>query len=89
MIPKDFFAVALRIIGLLAAAHGLRDLIDFGLLLLGYISTHSSFGYYLILGLLYLFVGLYLLRGAPYLVAFAYPNKLDEQTKGDDGETDA
>ncbi len=53
MESRDYFSLALRIIGFLALAHGLRDLVDFALMLLNYTSTHSSFGYYLILGLLY------------------------------------
>ena len=73
MEPKDYFSLALRIIGFLSLAHGLRDLLDFALMLLNYTSTHSSFGYYLILGLLYCLVGIYLLRGAPLIVRLAYP----------------
>jgi hypothetical protein len=75
MEPKDYFSLALRIIGFLTLAHGLRDLVDFALLLLNYTNTHSSFSYYLFLGLLYAVVGVYLLRGAPLIVSFAYPTK--------------
>ena len=75
MEAKDYFSLALRIIGFLTLAHGLRDLVDFALLLLNYTSTHSSLGYYLILGLLYSVVGVYLLRGAPLIVRFAYPTR--------------
>ena len=75
MEAKDYFSLALKIIGFLTLAHGLRDLVDFALMLLNYTSTHSSFGYYLILGLLYSIVGIYLLRGAPLIVRFAYPTK--------------
>jgi hypothetical protein len=45
MEPKDYFSLALRIIGFLTLAHGLRDLVDFALLLLNYTNTHSSFSY--------------------------------------------
>ena len=62
MEPKDYFSLALRIIGFLTLAHGLRDLVDFVLLLLNYTNTHGSFGYYLILGLLYSVVGVYFAR---------------------------
>ena len=72
MESKNYFSLALRIIGFLTLAHGLRDLLDYALILLNYTTTHSSFGYYLILGLLYSIVGLYLLRGAPLIVRFAY-----------------
>jgi hypothetical protein len=85
MKSKDYFSLALRVIGFLTMAHGLRDLVDFGLLLLGYTSTHSAFGYYLILGLLYSVVGLYLLRGAPLIVHFAYP---DEEPETDEDDPD-
>ena len=83
MKSKDYFSLALRIIGLLTLAHGLRDLVDFGLILLGYTSTRSSFAYYLILGLLYSVVGLYLLRGAPFVVNFAYPRNREEVSESD------
>ena len=83
MKSKNYFSLALRIIGLLTLAHGLRDLVDFGLILLGYTSTRSSFAYYLILGLLYSVVGLYLLRGAPFVVNFAYPRNREEVSESD------
>lgn len=85
MDARDYFSLALRIIGFLALAHGLRDLVDFALMLLNYTSTHSSFGYYLILGLLYSVVGVYLLRGAPLIVRFAYP---PQQTSASENDAD-
>ena len=78
MESKDYFSLALRIIGFLTVAHGLRDLLDFALILLGYTNTRSAIAYYLILGLLYSVVGLYLLRGAPLIVKFAYPERSKE-----------
>ena len=81
MESKHYFSLALRIIGLLALAHGLRDLVQFALLLLNYTNTQSSFGYYLILGLLYSVVGIYLLKGAPLIVGFAYPPSRDSASK--------
>ena len=91
MKSKDYFSLALRIIGVLTLAHGLRDLVDFGLMLLGYTGTRSSFAYYLILGLLYSVVGLYLLRGAPFVVSFAYPCDREEASENevDDEPSDA
>lgn len=83
MNAKNYFSLALRVIGFLTLAHGLRDLLDYGLILLGYTSTHSAFAYYLILGLLYCVVGLYLLRGAPLIVNFAYPYKDGESREAD------
>jgi len=85
MKAKDYFSLALRIIGFLTLAHGLRDLVDFALMLLNYTSTHSSFGYYLILGLLYSVVGIYLLRGAPLIVRFAYPTTETGESENDPG----
>jgi hypothetical protein len=83
MKSKDYFTLAVRIIGFLTLAHGFRDLVDYGLILLGYTSTHSAFSYYLILGLLYSVVGLYLLRGAPLVVNFAYPRREREAPEDD------
>jgi hypothetical protein len=85
MDSKSYFSLALRIIGFLTLAHGLRDLVDFFLILLGYTGTHSSFNYYLILGLLYSVVGLYLMRGADLIVNFSYPSRTTEpENKVDD-----
>ena len=91
MKSKDYFSLALRIIGVLTLAHGLRDLVDFGLILLGYTGTRSSFAYYLIMGLLYSVVGLYLLRGAPLVVSFAYPRDREAASENevDDEPSDA
>jgi hypothetical protein len=83
MEPKDCFSLALRIVGFLSLAHGLRDLVDFALMHLNYTSTHSSFGYYLILGLLYSVAGVYLLRGAPLVVRFAYPTARADPSEND------
>ena len=86
MKSQDYFSLGLRIIGVFTLAHGLRDLVDFGLMLLGYTGTRSSFAYYLILGLLYSVVGLYLLRGAPLIVNFAYPRDREETSEDDDAD---
>ena len=83
MKSQDYFSLGLRIIGVFTLAHGLRDLVDFGLMLLGYTGTRSAFAYYLILGLLYSAVGLYLLRGAPLIVSFAYPRDREEVSESD------
>ena len=91
MKSQDYFSLGLRIIGVFTLAHGLRDLVDFGLMLLGYTGTRSAFAYYLILGLLYSAVGLYLLRGAPFVVNFAYPRDREEASENevDDEPSDA
>jgi hypothetical protein len=88
---EELFALALRIIGVLLLFYGLHGLLDAGLFQLGYFTYQdSSVGYYLISGLFYSVVGLYLLRGAPGIVRFAYrANEEDEEeTEGDDDEGD-
>src|SRR5207248_1568820 len=75
---REYFALALRITGLFIALSGLRYVVDSGLGLLGYFTLlRTSTAYYLIVGLCYLFAGLYLLRGAPHLVGFAYPREAE------------
>ncbi|MDX6528272.1 MAG: hypothetical protein QOH41_562 [Blastocatellia bacterium] len=75
MKPKEAFALAVRIVGLLIVAYGIRYVTDFGLGLLGYFSLQrTAYAYYLIIGVAYLCVGLYLLRGASPIVRFAYPD---------------
>ena len=82
MKPKEYLALALRIIGVLVILYGIRDLIDFPLGLLGYFTLQrTAYAYYLILGIGYLVVGLYLLRGAPHLVRFAYPEREKEESE--------
>src|SRR5437588_8862886 len=79
MKPQEAFALALRIIGVLIVAYGARYVVDFGLGLLGYFSLQrTSYAYYLIIGIAYLCVGFYFLRGAALIVRFAYPNTEDD-----------
>lgn len=85
MKPKEYFALALRIIGILIIAYGIRDIVDFGLGLLGYfILQRTTYSYLLIIGIAYLFVGLYFLRGASLIVRFAYPEKLESESNKSD-----
>lgn len=76
----DYFALALRIVGVLMLAYGIRDVVDSLLFKLGYFNyLDSTPSYYVITGLASTIAGLYLLRGAPGLVRFAYPaNDEDE-----------
>jgi hypothetical protein len=77
---EDWFALAVRVIGVLIFLYGGGYLLDSFLFRLGYFHyPESSPGYYVIAGLSYVFVGLYLLRGAPQLVRFAYPIKENEE----------
>jgi len=82
---EEWFALALRIIGVVIFLFGVSFLIDGFLFRLGYFTyPESSPGYYLIAGLAHGVVGLYLMRGAASIVRFAYPpeeeeNNLDEE----------
>jgi hypothetical protein len=77
---EDWFALAVRVIGVLIFLYGIGHLLDSFLFRLGYFNyPESSPGYYVIAKLSYVFVGLYLIRGAPQLVRFAYPIKEDEE----------
>ncbi len=80
---EDWFAFAVRVVGITILIPGLGLLLDSLLLKLGYFNlpdTHPS--YYLIYGTAQVVAGLYLLWGAPFLVTFAYPIE-------DEVETDA
>lgn len=84
MDAKDLFSVAVRVLGLLSFGRGCSDLVldVFIILNLASVSVISD-GYYTTLrwGLIYFFVGLYLLRGAPLIVNFAFPNRKTETEK--------
>jgi len=74
MNAKEFFGAALRIIGVIVAGQGLLHVINSGLGVLGYFTTQrTAYSFYLITGLMELVAGLYLLRGAPPVMRFAYP----------------
>lgn len=76
MKPKDYFALALRVVGLLIAVDGLRYIVESFLGVLGYFTTQrTSYSFYFIMGMIQFFVGLYLLRGASVVVRFAYPER--------------
>lgn len=88
---QDWFALAVRIVGVaLLLIPGLVSLLDSLLLKLGYYSlpdTHASPGYFVIYGIVQVVGGLFLIRGAPSLVEFAYPTRGDDETDTeDDGE---
>jgi len=85
---QDWFALAVRIVGFaLLLIPGLFSLLDSLLLKLGYYSlpeTHTSPGYFVIYGIAQVVAGLFLIRGAPSLVEFAYPTRGDDETVGED-----
>ena len=79
MNTKDVFSVGLRIVGLLSIGRCISDLAFVGTYLIGSdnISVTAKFpGTDFIIGVSYLLAGLYLVRGAPMIVNFAFPNKL-------------
>jgi hypothetical protein len=81
---KDWFALALRIFGVVSIAYGFRDLLDALFLSLGYFnSLETNSKYYEIWGLIYIAIGAYLLRGAPLLLNFAYPDEPAEVADDD------
>ena len=74
MRPREWFALAMRVLGAILILYGLAFLVDSLLFRLGYVTyLDISHLYYLIWGLSYCAIGLYLLRGAPLIVYLAYP----------------
>ena len=89
MRAKEWFELALRVVGVVVLLYGVGYLLDSSLFRLGYFSyPDTTSGYYLIVGIAYTVVGLYLLRGAPHLVSFAYPSEADDKSELDEEETD-
>jgi hypothetical protein len=83
MRAQDWFALAVRVVGLMTLITGLATLLDGFLLKLGYF-THieSSPAYYTIVGVANLVGGLCLILGAPVVVGFAYPREDEDQEQG-------
>ena len=81
MDSKQYFALALRIIGVVVSGRGVMDIVEWFLGTLGYFTTQrTAYSYFLIIGLGYLVAGLYLVRGAALVVRFAYPESPDDET---------
>ena len=81
MNAKELFSAAVRVIGLLSLQRGVYDLfyvLLFNLELSEVSVTAKAPNADLIFGLFYFFIGLYLLRGAPLIVNFAFPYKKTE-----------
>jgi hypothetical protein len=84
---EEWFALALRVVGVVVLVYGVGYLLDSLLFHLGYFHySESSAGYYVIAGAAFVFGGLGLIRGAPYLVRFAYPIEDDESDNEEDAE---
>ena len=85
MKAEDWFAVAVRVVGVVIFVPGLGLLLDYLLQRLGYFSvvdTHPF--YYLIFGCAQVLAGIYLIRGAPFLVGFAYPRDVEDEVASED-----
>jgi hypothetical protein len=87
---EEWFALALRVLGVLIFLYGLGYLLDSFLFRLGYFNyPESSPAYYVVAGISYSIVGLYLMRGAPQIVRFAYPLEEEQDyNNGDEEEAD-
>lgn len=78
---KELFGAGIRIVGLLSFGRGFVDLLYVLLFSFGLTksSVNADFPYAdFVYGLFYALGGLYLLRGAPVLINFAYSKNLDE-----------
>jgi hypothetical protein len=81
---KAWFSVGVRMAGLFALARGLYDLVYVMAFSVGQgdFSVSAKFpGFDLLLGILYSLIGLYLVRGGPMLVSYAFPKSKDEQVQ--------
>ena len=76
MKPEDIFGIVVRFAGLSLFFYGLWYL-EFGIATaMGLPEESAGYGVaYFISGAFFLIVGLYLLRGAPGLIGYAYPEK--------------
>ena len=83
MTPKDLFAAAVRVVGLIVLIGGLRYLLSAALTAFHpqpMAGAATPFDY-LVPGVLGALLGAYLIRGAPGLFQFAFPARSDcEQT---------
>ena len=77
---EDWFALGVRVVGIAVLIPGLGLLLDSLLLKLGYFNapdTHPA--YYVIYGAAQVIAGLYLIRGASFLVGFAYAREDEDE----------
>lgn len=85
MRAEDWFALGVRIIGVVTLLYGLGYLMDSLLFGLGYFHyPDSTPGYYVVAGLAFSVAGLVLIRGASALVSFAYPEPEEDEDPEDD-----
>ena len=82
MKPNDVFGIIVRVLGLSILVYGIWNL-AFGVATAMGVQEHEA-GYdiaYLVSGFLFLILGLYLLRGAPHLLHYAYPDGKQRQSR--------
>jgi hypothetical protein len=94
MEAKELFSAAMRVIGLLSIGRGAYDLIYVIMYEIGSgdFSVNARFpDNDLVLGIFFFFAGLYLLRGAPLVVDYAFPVRpsykgpiLEEESSSDE-----
>ena len=92
----NLFSAGVRILGLLSAGRGIGDLLYATLVSLDLTTrsvTDTTVSYTeFVYGVFYLLLGLYLLRGAPWVMEFAFPydpgkdESSDDTANSDDGE---
>ena len=89
MRAEEWFALTLKVIGVIEILYGAGYLFDSSLFRLGYFNyPDTTPGYYLIAGIAYTVVGLCLIRFAPHIVDLVYPPETDEESDLDEEETD-
>jgi hypothetical protein len=74
MTPKTIFGLIVRTFGLLCVAYGIYTLLYGACTLFGLLEYRMNPLAFLVTGIARLAAGLYLLRGAPRLVNFSYPD---------------
>jgi len=76
MTAKDRFAIAVRVVGLLVILAALLYFVDAVIMFINpYFRAGEPAVHYFFTGVIALLVGLYLLRGAPHVIRFAFPEK--------------
>ena len=78
MKPKDCFGVVIRSLGILTLIGSILYFYSMIDTLLAADKPHTPAFEYFIAAVVLLIAGLYLLRGAPHLMRFAYPKDKDE-----------
>ncbi len=76
MRPAQVFGIIVRVFGLSLFIYSVWYLVYGFATLLGLPEAHSGYGIaYFISGVTFLVLSLYLLRGAPHILRFSYPNE--------------